>query len=423
MFFLKNFVMENKLIYNYFLFLFSIIPLSFLIGPAFSLSAIIIIDISFLIYLFFQKEFFFFKNETFKYFLILYAYLIINLLVSIDSNIGIYRNLGFLRVIIFFVAINYFFFEKKFLNKVFLVWSTTLMVVVFDVFIESIFGKNIFGYGGLYGGKGGSRIVSFFKNEPIVGAYLFGFYLIFLGYFLDKFGTKNKYIIFLFGVVFLLSIILTGERSNGIKAILGFFLLILFYKNINFKYKIGIFISFIVFFIFFVSNSNFLKFRYTSQLKTFLNTDNIYINLYKSGYQVFKNNPILGVGNKNYRIETCQENINKQKNKSKYVCQTHPHQIYLELLSEHGLIGFILIFYILYKLIFSKIKEVLSGSNYVQIGSLIYMLLTFLPGLPSGAFFGDFTITLFLINLSIFYASDLKINLFNYKNYNKLNNK
>ncbi len=409
--------MENKLINNYFLFLFSIIPLSFLIGPAFSLLNIIIIDLSFLIFLFFQKEYFFLKNKTFKYFLILYAYLIINLLVSLDTNIGIYRNVGFLRVIIFFLAINYFLIEKKFLNKVLLIWLITLIVVVFDVFIESIFGKNILGYGGLYGGSGGSRIVSFFKNEPIVGGYIYGFYLIFLGYSLDKFDSKHKYLVFMFGIVFLFAIILTGERSNGLKAILGTTLIILFYKKVELKYKISFFVTLILVLTFFIFNSNFLKMRYINQFKTYLNTDNIYFNLYKSGYQVFQNHPIFGVGNKNYRIETCKENIKELKNKENYICQTHPHQIYIELLSEHGLIGFILIFYVLYKLIFSKIKEVLSGTNYLQIGTLIYMLLTFLPILPSGAFFGDFSLTLFLINLGIFYASDLKINLFRYKNY------
>ena len=29
--------------------------------------------------------------------------------------------------------------------------------------------------------------------------------------------------------------------------------------------------------------------------------------LYNSGYNVFKNNPIFGVGNKNYRVETCSD--------------------------------------------------------------------------------------------------------------------
>ena len=78
-----------------------------------------------------------------------------------------------------------------------------------------------------------------------------------------------------------------------------------------------------------------------------------------------------------------------------------------------------IIFYILYKLIFSKIRSVLSSDNYLQIGSLTYILLIFLPVLPSGAFFGDFLMTLFIINLGILYSSDLKLNLFKYKNYPK----
>ena len=65
------------------------------------------------------------------------------------------------------------------------------------------------------------------------------------------------------------------------------------------------------------------------------NQNNIYFQLYDSAFEVFKNNKLLGVGNKNYRVETCKEtNIDE-----KYICTTHPHQIYFEFLSEHGLIG------------------------------------------------------------------------------------
>ena len=129
--------------------------------------------------------------------------------------------------------------------------------------------------------------------------------------------------------------------------------------------------------------------------------------LYKSGYQVFKNNKITGVGNKNYRIETCEN-----QNKTNYVCSTHAHQVYFDLLSEHGLVGFFIIFFIMYKLIFSKIKKTLSSSNYLQIGTLIYLLITFLPILPSGAFFSDYVLTIFILNLGIFYASGSKTNIF-----------
>jgi len=53
--------------------------------------------------------------------------------------------------------------------------------------------------------------------------------------------------------------------------------------------------------------------------------------------------------------------------------------------------------------------------NYLKIGSLIYLLLSFLPVIPSGAFFGTFVLTLFTINLSLFYASDKNMNVFKTK--------
>ena len=154
--------------------------------------------------------------------------------------------------------------------------------------------------------------------------------------------------------------------------------------------------------------------RYAVQIKSALGDKSIYFNLYKSGYQVFKNYPIFGVGNKNYRIESC-DNFEKEHKNEKYedyLCTTNPHQIYFELLSEHGIVGTLIILLIFFKLIFSKIFSVLKNSNYIQIGSMIFLLLTFLPIIPSGSFFNDFAITIFAINLSLFYASNKKFNIF-----------
>jgi len=50
--------------------------------------------------------------------------------------------------------------------------------------------------------------------------------------------------------------------------------------------------------------------------------------------------------------------------------------------------------------------------NYVKIGSLIYLILIFTPIIPSGAFFNNYMLTIFAINLSIFYASDKELNVF-----------
>ena len=392
----------NKTINSYFLILFSLIPITIIAGPAISIINILLIDLSFIILIIYNKNFNFLKNKTIIYFFILYIYLIFNSFISIDYSVGVLRNLGFLRIIILFAAFNYFFQDERFFKKVFTFWSIVISIVLIDVFIESFTGKNILGFGELYG----KRIVSFFKDEPIVGGFLNGFYLIIIGFLLNELKYSKNYFIILFSIIFIISILLTGERSNTIKAFLGISIFFMLYKNLDIKKKLIIYLSMIVLILILVFNLSYLNLRYFNQTSNVKNT--LYFNLYESGFEVFKNNKLLGVGNKNYRIETCND---IQKN-NKYICTTHPHQIYLEFLSEHGLIGTLIILGIFYKLIFSKILNTIRGNNYIKIGSLIYLILVFLPIIPSGAFFTDFVLTIFAINLAIFYATDNKLNIF-----------
>ena len=186
-------------------------------------------------------------------------------------------------------------------------------------------------------------------------------------------------------------------------------------KQVNLKNKM-LFFSLIFLMIFtFITNFPIAKHRYTNQI---LNQKSVYFELYQSGFQVFSNNKIFGVGNKNYRIATCNQDeidSNSDQDKDKYICNTHPHQIYFEMLSEHGLIGTIIMLLIFYKLIFSKISSTIQEKNYLKIGTLIYLTLVFLPIIPSGAFFGSFPLTLFAINLSLFYAFDENMNIFKTK--------
>jgi O-antigen ligase len=331
------------------------------------------------------------------------------------------RNFGFIRFGILFLAFNYFFFNKEFINKVLIVWILTLSVLSLDAYIESIFGQNILGYGEEYG----RRIVSFFKDEPIVGGYINGFYLIIIGYLFytnKNISNKYKYIILIFSMFFISAIILTGERSNAIKAISGFFLFYFFNDFFKVKEKIFAILLLILIFVFLFNSSNFLKLRYGGQffnpIISIFQTNNesaagnkleknIYINLYRSGFEVFKKYPFFGVGNKNYRVETC---INRKN--SKYLCNTHPHQVYFEFLAEHGFVGSMILLFILFNLIFSKIRVILNSKNYLQLGCLIFLTTLFIPLLPSGAFFTDYNLTIFWINLSIMYSIGKKTNVY-----------
>ena len=462
---------NNKVLDSYFFVLFSLIPTSIILGPAISLFNILLINFSFLFLLIFTKEYKFLSNKTVKLILIFYLYLIFNSIVSENFSIGALRNFGFIRFIILFFAFNYFFYHKNFFNKILIIWALTLFIITIDTYIESFVGTNILGYGKIYG----ARIVSFFKDEPIVGGYINSFYLIIVGYFFSlnlKFSENYRYFILAVSLLFLWAIILTGERSNAIKAIFGF--MIFYFINHHFKIKEKLISVLLILIVIgsLINNSDFLKLRYNELLinpiltffyievkkiehgsdfevelgslyeayiehgsdfevelgslykvykdsgfdgsfNDYLNlTKNVsnlgmYASLYKSAYSVFKSYPFFGAGNKNYRHVTCAKNKNP-----KYICTTHPHQTYFEFLSEHGLIGTIAILYIIFNLVFGKLKIVLQSKNYTQIGCFVFLSTSFIPLLPSGAFFSDYNITIFWLNLSLMYSVNKKTNIF-----------
>ena len=214
---------------------------------------------------------------------------------------------------------------------------------------------------------------------------------------------------------------LTGERSNSLKALMGLLIFISIIDYVKLKNKIFIFFTFLLIFFFTINFSDYAKYRYVDQLynkiktkderEKFLN-NSLYIKLYKSGIHVFKNNPLLGVGNKNYRVETCDSKNSIHK---EYWCLTHPHQVYIEMLSEHGIIGSIIIMSIIFYLTFRIIRKIIDGRNYIQAGCFIFLLINFVPILPSGSFFNNFNITLFMINFSIMYAINKETNIFQKK--------
>ena len=412
--------MINSNIEKIYLFLFSLIPISVVIGSSVSLANISFILIVFLIFTLKNIEKEIFNNSALIFLIFLYFYLIFNSFIAIDFEMSASRNFGFIRFVLLFVVVNYFFNLSNKSNNIFVFWSLIIIIVALDSFIEFSFGRNILGYGEKYG----ARIVSFFKDEPVVGAYINAFIFIIIGYFFDKFIEKDlKFKILLVLIIFFLfsAVLITGERSNGIKALLGLILFFILNKKLNFNFKILTFLSVITIFSFVLINSSFLKNRYydsfiyhftdSERLSSFLKNQH-YFALYKSGIAIFKDYPFFGVGSKNYRVVI---------NKKEYieVKSSHPHQIYFEFLSEHGAVGTIILLSIIFALMFKNLKIIILSRNSIQLGCLIYLITNFVPILPSGSFFTDFNSTFFWLNLSIMYACNPKTNIF----YSKVNDR
>ena len=459
MFNIININSKQDIIFKNFFFIFSILPISILVGPAVSSINIMIISLSFLTYAFYLKDWKWLKNRNIKLFFILYFYLIFNSFIAVNFEISVNRNFGFIQYILFFAAFNYFFSKYEKFNKIFYVWFVVIFIVVLDVYLETFTGRNMLGYD-YWNENLHNRIYSFFIDEAKVGGFIGCFFLLLTGYFLDICQLKSKklkYFIVLVSIFFLLSIIFTGERSNTIKALLALLVLFMLSRSFSIKEKAMSIVMIILISVIIYSSFNFIKYRYgqlifnnLSSIKEVIKhvkkTDfkpnekkqvkiskeeheifarslgSNYFHLYVSGLKVFVKYPIFGAGNKNFRVVTCtnyaiDENgiigyyqLYKYKSKaekeiynSEYICSTHPHQIYFEFLAEHGIVGTLILLFVFFRLIYQAFKKINANANQnnLQLASLAYIVLFFIPLLPSGSFFNNYGSVLLWINLSI----------------------
>ena len=127
-----------------------------------------------------------------------------------------------------------------------------------------------------------------------------------------------------------------------------------------------------------------------------------YIAHFDAAIKMFKSHPVSGVGNKNYRKECSKDVYYEKKIKfSEQRCSTHPHQIHFEILSEQGLLGYIIIIYFLTMFLVKNIKVFLQTKNVFHLSNIAYLTLFLMPILPGGGIFSTFNGSTFWIIFSL----------------------
>ena len=124
---------------------------------------------------------------------------------------------------------------------------------------------------------------------------------------------------------------------------------------------------------------------------------------YISAFRMFKDNIFFGVGVKNFR-KKCKETKYRVAESS---CSTHPHNSYIQLMSETGLIGLIYIFslfFIFLSYIYRHLRK--SEKNFFlsdfEICMLSGILITLWPLAPTGNIFNNWLNIIFHIPLGLF---------------------
>ena len=399
------------------LFLIISLPIGLLISSGAAETIGILIIMCFLITSIYNKDFDWLKNKYFLLLLIIWISLLLNLLFSQNFILSFSRNIFFFKNIIFVFAVSLFLNKDKNFNLIFDAYLIITAIVAFDIFFEYFNNKNIFGFQSY----DPSRIVSFLRKELKIGYFMLAFSFITVSYFFEKYSKKKTHfqiIGFFLIISFFISLLLTGERANSLKGFFIALIFILFSKKEIFKYKKIFFTTIILLSAGTYFFSEKIKYRFNVILDPVKNIGIIesfketqHAAHYYTAFKIFEKYPIFGVGNKNFREECLKEEYkNNDYKRIAERCATHPHQIYFELLSEHGLTGTIVIISVMFFILYKSFKIYLKNKNSIHLASILFITAQFFPLIPSGSFFTSWGATIFWLNFSI-------LIFYNNKNY------
>ncbi len=397
---------------KFFVFIF---PLSLVSGPLIPDLIISISSIFFLIF-FYNEILYFIKNNYFiKFFFLFFLYLLINSFFSEFILVSLKSSFTYIRFVIFICIIFYLFQQRPNTKYIFFLGLLfTFVILCIDANFQYLTGKNFFGFEPQ---KTPLRISGMFKDELILGSFLSRLFPLLVGLFFLFFNQKKFFLlnIFLLGLIVTFTIVISAERTAIALHLMSMSLLILF-LHIKKKYKLFIFVLIIFAGALFITFNTHVKDRVIKE--TLLNSDKatyvfskVHHAHYLTAINIFLEKPFFGSGVKTFRY-ICDEKkykVDRFKKPFKFwqfSCSTHPHNIYIQLLSETGIIGFLFLFSFFIYIIFCLVKNFKENKPELYWRSSIYICLfiNFFPLAPSGNFFNNFISMMYILPVGLMLA-------------------
>ena len=408
---MNNLKYSNTFLIN--LIIVSIIPL-LIWGPFFPDLIVSISTLFFLYYVLKKKIFYLLNKKPFIIFLLFCIFSIISSLVAENISLSIKSSLFYFRIGVFSCFIWYLIDkDKSILTYFYYALILCFSALVIDGYFQHFTGQNLLGFTII-----SNRISSFFGDELIMGSYLSRLFPLLFALFLVK--QKQKFEIYFLGLLFILVdvlIYMSGERAAFFFLNLSTLFIIILIKEYQ-KFRLITFIIAIFCIVILSLNSSKLSDRMfkdpaksmglieSSEEPTIFTPQ--HDSLIRTAFNMFKHQPLLGHGPKMFRVKCRDE---------KYAtgitpCMTHPHNFYVQLLAETGIVGFLFLFsalsYVLYvslrqfKSIIFKQKRYLTD---YQVCLLAGLLVTVWPFSPNGNFFNNWLIIAYSLPVGFYLES------------------
>ena len=408
---MNNLKYNNTILIN--LIIVSIIP--FLIwGPFFPDLIVSISSLFFIYYVFKNNNFYYFNNKPLIVFFLFWITIMISSFLSEDILFSLKSSALYFRAGMFSCFIWYLIDkDKSILNYFYYSLILCFSALVIDGYYQYFAGVNISGLK-----IQGSRISSFFGNELIMGSYLSRLFPLLFALYLVK--QKQKFEIYFIGLLFILVDILiymSGERSAFFFLNLSTVFIIILIKEHQ-KFRFVTFIIAVICIIILSLNSSQMSERMfkgpaksmgliksSNDVTIFTPAHDILI---RTAYNMFKDQPLFGHGPKMFRVK-CKDEKYAAGNRS---CMTHPHNFYVQLLAETGIIGFLFLFSALSYVLYSALRQFKSIifrqkrplTDY-QVCLLAGILISVWPFSPNGNFFNNWLMITYSLSAGFYLQS------------------
>jgi hypothetical protein len=404
-----------------------IFPVLFILGKDFVNIGVIYFTLSCIIHIYYKKINLFSKTENIL-FGVLFSYILVNSLLNYNNFENVLKSIALFRFIFFSTIIVYVLKNLSFGNKITLkyIYSIIIFFVFFDIVYQHSFGVDLFGYEpGMCENGSCLRYQGVFGKELIAGSFFAYFALVAILFLFQ--GNILNLLFLILGV----AIIITGDRSPFIAYII-FWILYILISNQNYKKKLLWFlISLIIFFtiISFFSSSQKryigfakdIKYSGNENSRSIKDSNNFFNDIkdspwgkhYQVAWAMFLDKPFTGHGYNSFQI-LCEkyEKITNTNTGSFKGCSRHPHNAFLEILSEQGLFGLIIlnmiIFYILKKILTLKFINKDLRNKFFLTGTLF--LCFYFPLKPTGSLFSVWlgSMTFFVYSFYLFFSEKNK---------------
>jgi len=405
-----NKLRENLFIFPFFLI--SLIPFFLLTGPALPDISLVIVCIIFLFF-FFKNKKFFLSNNFFYLSIIFWIILVILNLISLNFYKSLGESIIFLRLLLL-PTIMYLWLLKsnKRIRTVLLIILITNLIVISDTLFQFFnyhpfegFGEGLFARKAEFYGRLSGPFLDMVPGSYIAKFFIFGF----LGLIIF---IKNKISLLFFSILYLTLCgyitFISGERMALATFLLGISIGILTLKSHRLIFLISLFFLIIAVFITYKTHEHFKNYtiiesnsghlgltieKYDPKCKDPNNcskiiklqpqiievlknfSDSAYYETYSLSLEMIKIYPLTGIGMNNFNFGCLNIDIFKKER-----CWSHPHNFYLQWLTENGLIGFIFflfyIFFIFYRVLRSNSDETYNKYSFIALSVIFWPIMS-----------------------------------------------